>query len=100
MDATLKAAEQLRLLSVERPLALLACVYVLEGSRVGATVLRPLIARAFLLTGEEGTAYLHNYGNEVQARWAQFQQRVNQLSLSGGAQPNRQSGRRFSCGAQ
>ena len=81
VDATLKVAEQLRLLSVERPLALLGCVYVSEGSTLGATVLRPLIARAFLLTGEEGLAYLHNYGTEVQARWAQFQQRMNQLSL-------------------
>ena len=82
VDAALKAAEQLRLLSVERPLELLACVYVLEGSTLGSTVLRPLIARAFLLSGEEGLAYLHNYGTEVQARWAQFQQRMNQLSLS------------------
>ena len=81
-DAALKAAEQLRLLCVERPLALLGCVYVLEGSTLGATVLRPLIARAFLLTGEEGLAYLHNYGTEVKARWAQFQHRMNQLSLS------------------
>jgi hypothetical protein len=45
-------------------------------------VLRPLIAHAFLLTGEEGLAYLHSYGTEVQARWAQFQQRMNQLSAS------------------
>ena len=82
VDAALKAVEQLRLLSVERPLELLACVYFLEGSTLGATVLHPLIARAFLLSGEEGLAYLHNYGTEVQARWAQFQQRMNQLSLS------------------
>ena len=82
VDAALKTAEQLRLLPVERPLELLACLYVLEGSTLGSTVLRPLIARAFLLSGEEGLAYLHNYGTEVQARWAQFQQRMNQLSLS------------------
>ncbi len=82
VNAALKAAEQLRLLSVDRPLALLGCIYVLEGSTLGATVLRPLIARAFLLTGDEGLAYLHNYGTEVQARWAQFQHRMNQLSLS------------------
>jgi heme oxygenase len=54
----------------------------LEGSTLGATVLRPLIARAFLLTGEEGLAYLHNYGPEVRASWAQFQQRMNQVCLS------------------
>ena len=82
VDAALNAAEQLRLLSIERPLALLGCVYVLEGSTLGATVLRPLVARAFLLTGEEGQAYLHNYGPEVQARWVQFQQRMNLLYLS------------------
>ena len=79
MDAALKAVAQVRLLSVERPLELLACVYVLEGSTLGATVLRPLIARSFLLSGEEGLAYLHNYGTEVQARWAQFQQRMSVL---------------------
>jgi heme oxygenase len=62
-----KAAEQIRFLSVECPLAFLGCVYVLEGSTLGATVVRPLIARAFLLTGEEGLAYLHNYGPEVRA---------------------------------
>ena len=82
VDAALKTGEQLRLLPVERPLELLACLYVLEGSTLGSTVLRPLIARAFLLSGEEGLAYLHNYGTEIQARWAQFQQRMNQLSLS------------------
>jgi heme oxygenase len=82
LDVALKAAEQIRFLSVEYPLALLGYVYVLEGSTLGATVLRPLIARAFLLTGAEGLAYLQNYGPEVRASWAQFQQRMNQLCLS------------------
>jgi hypothetical protein len=41
VEAALKAAEQLRLLSVERPLALLACVYVLEGSTRRATSTLP-----------------------------------------------------------
>jgi heme oxygenase len=82
LDAALKAAQQIRLLSVECPLAVLGCVYVLEGFTLGATMLRPLIARAFLLTDEEGLAYLHNYGTEVRARWAQFRQRMNQLCPS------------------
>jgi hypothetical protein len=54
----------------------------MEGSTLGAVVLRPLIARAFLLSGEEGTAYVHSYGREVQARWAQYQQRMNALRLT------------------
>lgn len=83
VDAALKTAEKLRCLSIECPLALLGCVYVLEGSTQGATVLRPLIARAFLLTDEEGLAFLHCYGTGVHARWTQYRQRMNALRLSG-----------------
>jgi heme oxygenase len=82
VDAALKTVEHLRLKSVEQPLALLGCVYVLEDSTLGAMVLRPQFARAFLLTGTDGLAYLHNYGPSVHARWAQYQQRMNALQLS------------------
>jgi hypothetical protein len=82
VEAALKTAEQLRVQSREQPLALLGWLYVLEGSTLGAIVLRPLIARAFLLTGEEGLAYVHSYGPAVHARWAQYQQRMNELRLS------------------
>jgi heme oxygenase len=82
VEAALKAADHLLLRSLERPLALLGWVYALEGSTLGAIVLRPLIARAFLLTGEEGLAYVHSYGPAVHARWAQYQQRMNELRLS------------------
>ena len=75
--AALKMVAQLRVRSIEQPLALLGYVYVLEGSTLGAQVLRPLYARAFLLTGEEGLAYLSAYGSEVKTRWAQFQERMN-----------------------
>ena len=81
-EAALTAADHLRLRSLEHPLSLLGWVYVLEGSTLGAVVLRPLIARAFLLTGEEGLAYVHSYGPAVHARWAQYQQRMNALRLS------------------
>ena len=82
VDATLKTVELLRLKSVEMPLALPGCLYVLEGSTLGAMVLRPQFARAFLLTGTDGLSYLHNYGPTVHARWAQYQQRMNALQLS------------------
>ena len=82
VDTTLKTVDQLRLRSVEQPLTLLGCLYVLEGSTLGASVLRPLFARAFLLTGTDGLAYLHNYGPAVHARWAQYQQRMNALQLN------------------
>ena len=82
VEAALKAADHLRPRSLEQPLSLLGWLYVLEGSTLGALVLRPLIARAFLLSGEEGLAYVHSYGPAVHARWAEYQQRMNALRLT------------------
>jgi len=76
VDAALLTAESLRSLSVADPLALLGAIYVLEGSTLGAGVVRPMVARAFLLTGDEGLAYLHSYGAAVHGHWAQFQTRM------------------------
>lgn len=82
VEAAQTAATQIRLWSIEQPLALLACLYVLEGSSLGARVLRPMVARALLLTGNEGLAYLHGDGPAQDARWTQFQERMNALALS------------------
>jgi heme oxygenase len=82
VEATLTIAEHIRLQSLEMPVMLLGHVYVLEGSTLGARVLRPLFARAFLLTGEDGLNYLNSYGPEAQTQWAQYQQRMNALRLS------------------
>jgi len=79
VDAALHLAEQIRLQS---PLALLGAAYVLEGSTLGASVVRPMVARAFLLTGDEGLAYLHSYGAAIHECWAQYQQRMNALALN------------------
>ena len=81
VEAALKVAEGIRLRSLEQPLTLLGAVYVLEGSTLGAVVLRPLYARAFLLVGEEGLSWLNSDGPAVHARWAQYQERMNALSL-------------------
>lgn len=82
VELALKTADGLRLRSLEEPLALLGWVYVLEGSTLGAVVVRPLVARALVLAGEDGMAYLNSYGAEVGARWEQYGQRMNALSLS------------------
>ena len=81
-EVALKTAERLRLRSVEQPISLLGCLYVLEGSTLGAMVLRPLYARAFLLTGDEGLSYLYSYGTAVHARWERYKKRMDQLELS------------------
>jgi heme oxygenase len=81
-EAALKTAEGLRLRSMEKPLSLLGALYVLEGSALGAVILQPLYARAFLLTGTEGLSYLHSVVPAVYRNWAQYQQRMNGLCLS------------------
>ena len=75
VEATSRVVERIRLRSLEQPLAQLGCLYVLEGSTLGGVVLRRQYARAFLLAGQEGQAYLNSYGPRVYERWAQFQDR-------------------------
>jgi heme oxygenase len=85
-EAALTTAEHLKLLALERPLALLGVVYVLEGSTLGAAVVRPLVARALLLTGPDGLAYLHAYGAAAPAQWKKFRDGLNALALTPGEQ--------------
>ena len=82
VQAALKTAAELRVQSLEEPLALLGWLYVLEGSTLGAQVVSPTVARALVLSGEDGLAYLHSYGDAVRQHWAQYQQRMNALRLS------------------
>ncbi len=81
VQAAQQVVKTVRLQSMEQPLSLLGFVYVLEGATLGARVLRPLVARAFLLAGEDGLSYLNSYGTAVPQRWAQFQLRMNTLQL-------------------
>ena len=81
VDVTLQTIGTLRQQSLETPLALLGWLYVLEGSTLGASVVQPLVARALLLVGDEGMAYLHNYGTAARSRWADYSRRMNALAL-------------------
>ena len=82
VDAALETAERIRVAAAEQPLSLLGALYVLEGSNLGAQVLRPLYARAYLLEDNEGLASLSGDSHQVHARWTQFKQRMNALSLN------------------
>ena len=81
VDVTLQTIGTLRQQSLETPLALLGWLYVLEGSTLGAAVVHPLVARALLLVGDEGMAYLHNYGTAARSHWADYSHRMNSLAL-------------------
>lgn len=74
-------AQQLRLQFIEQPLTLLACLYVMEGSMLGAVVVRPMLARALLLKDEKGLGYLGGNGADTQSRWQKFKQAMNALVL-------------------
>ena len=82
VEAALKIDQHIRLRSLDEPLALLGYLYVLEGSMLGANVVRPLVARALLLEGQDGLAYLHGYGAEGPAQWGRFLQGMNALELN------------------
>lgn len=74
--AAVSVADAARLRSAQDPVSLLGYIYVLEGATRGATVLRPLAAAAFGLTGP-GLAYLTNYGDRLDENWAAFCARMN-----------------------
>lgn len=59
------------------PVSLLGYLYVLEGSTLGATILRQHIAAAYGLTNDDGLAYYSPYGNAVMPHWKQFKERMN-----------------------
>jgi len=82
VEAVIAVDTDIRLRSVERPLSLLGHLYVIEGSTLGAEVLRPLVARAFHLEGDEGLSSLHVYGSAVSEHWARYRERMNALTLS------------------
>lgn len=68
--------------AAERPLALLGYHYVLEGSNNGSKYIAKAIRRTFGLGGQDGTAYLDPYGDQQQARWAEFKADLQACPLS------------------
>lgn len=73
---------RVRLRSLEDPLSLLGYLYVLEGSTLGARILKPHLASTFSLTDDGGLAYVTSYGGEVEVRFAEFKARMNALETS------------------
>jgi heme oxygenase len=48
------------------------CLYVLEGSTLGARVLLPIVATELELDAAHGAVYLESYGAGTTQRWADF----------------------------
>lgn len=80
-ERTLDLAATMRAWSTARSLALLGSLYVLEGSMLGAKVLRQKLARMLGTRGQAGLAYLSTYDAAVADHWRDFGGRMNAVPL-------------------
>jgi heme oxygenase len=64
-----------------RPVALLGCYYVLEGSENGARYIARAVIGAYRLTPGQGTRYLDPHGEEQRPLWAAFKQRMDAVGF-------------------
>ncbi len=77
-----EVANRLLLRSAEAPLSMLGYLYVLEGSILGAAVLKSQAERAFALDPVHGLCYLGQDARAGRQRWQGFRQRLDGLALS------------------
>ena len=77
-----RVAEDLAQRSRKRPLTLLGCLYVLEGSAHGAKVLRVWTREALDLQGSGGLAYLQGQADSVPDHWQRFCGHLDALPLN------------------
>lgn len=82
LPATAALAAELDSLAADRPLALLGCHYVLEGSNNGSKYLSHAVRRAYELKEGPGTRYLDPYGQRQRALWERFRSDLNALSFT------------------
>lgn len=79
-------AARLRRDASSDPLALLGALYVLEGSMLGAAVLRGHLERAYGVTTDDGLAYQSPYGPSPMPNWKLFKERMNAAVVDPDAQ--------------
>ena len=83
LPATQEYLDQLDAWAKESPLSLLGAVYVLEGSNLGATVIRKRLTELHNLPADQpGLASLNAHGPELMNRWRQFVADMNALPLT------------------
>ena len=89
-DATARAvASFIRLvddLADRDPIALLGVLYVLEGSTMGGSVMKPRIADQLQLENDRGLRYYGVYGNEVGVRFKAFRSTMAKSANGTGAE--------------
>ena len=67
---------------VAGPVNLLGIFYVLEGSNMGASMLRRKVQESYDIEGDEGTMAMVPHGRELMPRWREFSNCMNNLELT------------------
>lgn len=80
-ERTLDLAATVRDWDTAKPIALLGCLYVVEGSMLGAKVLRHKLAQLIAPRRQTGLAYVSKYDAAVADHWRDFSQRMNAVRL-------------------
>jgi heme oxygenase len=75
--AVLAGLAMIDTVAVEHPASLLGVLYVLEGSTLGGTMMKPRIAEQLGLTSGAGLTYYGVYGKEVRAKFGEFRQAMS-----------------------
>ena len=85
LAATRRLIDDIEQAARERPLALLGCYYVFEGSKNGGRLIAQSVRQAYGLE-RDGVRYLDPHGNEQRGLWRRFKQRMDGLPLAAGEQ--------------
>lgn len=68
-------------LIAEDPKSALGAFYVLEGSNMGAVMIRKRVAESFGLVGDAGTAAMNPHGPALRERWGQLVGTINGMNF-------------------
>ncbi|MCU0711749.1 MAG: biliverdin-producing heme oxygenase [Pirellula sp.] len=84
MKETLEVICHIRNWAIEKPYALLGCIYILEGSRMGSLVIAKPLGKTLGLTPGEiaGIEYHLEGASQTPARMRAFKEKIDQSSLT------------------
>ncbi|WMJ74493.1 biliverdin-producing heme oxygenase [Cytophagaceae bacterium ABcell3] len=60
------------------------CLYVMEGSTLGGTVISKNINKTLGLTNERGCSFFHGYGSQTGSKWKAFREALTSYCDNGG----------------
>ncbi|MBD3223816.1 MAG: hypothetical protein GF313_03755 [Caldithrix sp.] len=86
LDAAVEVTKSIRHIRLDRPVALLGYVYVLEGITLGHRLHMPDITTTFRLKDLDGYRYVNSYGESVHRHWDEFSAKMNAALCDPGEQ--------------